>query len=87
MGLAKAKQSAGQRAMDLTKQLSKLDGLALDDLLRVNGAALKERGVPTQERKRILKFTDKVRNGWAHDGRTGTHAWRGWKPPLHDLPR
>ena len=44
MGKAKAKQSAGQRELDLTKQLSRLGGTPLTDLLRMDSAALKEQG-------------------------------------------
>ena len=62
MGQARAKQSAGQRAMDLSKQLSKLDGLTLDELLRIDGATLKEKGVPTQARPSPLP----VGGAWAN---------------------
>ena len=41
-----------------------------------------------QERKRLLNFIDKYRQGWRHDGRDGADAWRpgdwafrGWRPP------
>ena len=44
MGKAKAKQSAGQKALDLTKQLSRLDDVDMDTLLRMNSAELKNRG-------------------------------------------
>ena len=35
MGLAKAKQSAGQRAIDLSKHASKFQGMTLEELLQV----------------------------------------------------
>jgi hypothetical protein len=35
MGLAKAKQSAGQRAIDLTKYTSKFAGMSFQELLQV----------------------------------------------------
>ena len=44
--------------------------------------------MPPQERKRILSFRDKLRNGWEHDGHMREkHNWKGWRPPLHDLPQ
>ena len=72
MGKAKAKQSAGQKAVDLTKQVNRLEGLSMDGLLRVDGAELRRRGVPCQERKRLLNFLDKYRQGFRHD--MPTHA-------------
>ena len=81
MGKAKARQSAGQKALDLTKQLKNLDDLDMGALLRADGAELKRRGVPVQERKRLLKFTDKYVQGYRHDGRGGKHAWKGFLPP------
>ena len=44
MGKAKAKQSAGQRALDITKQSSRLDDVDMDTLLRMDSAELKKRG-------------------------------------------
>jgi hypothetical protein len=49
---------------------------------QVNGTKLSELGLPVQDRKRLLKFVNKARQGWVHDGRERTkHAWKGWKPP------
>jgi hypothetical protein len=81
MGKAKAKQSAGQRAIDLTKQASKLADLDFPALLRTNSRQLKELGLGVQERKRLLNFVDKYLQGWRHDGRGGKRAWVGWQPP------
>lgn len=81
MGKAKAKQSAGQKPLDMTKQASRLDDLDLPGLLRCDSEELKRRGVPCQERKRLLNFADKYRQGYRHDGRQGKRAWRGWLPP------
>mmetsp|Transcript_9418 Transcript_9418/g.20623 ORF Transcript_9418/g.20623 Transcript_9418/m.20623 type:complete len:150 (-) Transcript_9418:134-583(-) len=81
MGLGKAKQSAGQTPLDLTKYLKKLEDLTLDDIMAIRSEELEERGVPARERKRLLNFANKLRLGWVHDGRTGKHAWKGWKPP------
>jgi hypothetical protein len=81
MGKAKAKQSAGQKAIDLTKQANRLEDLDLQGLIRVDGAELRRRGLPCQERKRLLNFIDKYRQGFRHDGRQGKHAWRGWLQP------
>lgn len=87
-GRAKAKQSGGQAALDLTKQLPRLEGLDLRGLLACKTAELKERGVPVRERKRMLNFIDKYRQGWRHDGRGGPgneqgvkRLWKGWRPP------
>mmetsp|Transcript_2428 Transcript_2428/g.5481 ORF Transcript_2428/g.5481 Transcript_2428/m.5481 type:complete len:140 (-) Transcript_2428:303-722(-) len=86
MGQAKAKQSAGQRAVDLTKQLNKLKGLTVEELTLMSSAELKRRGLPTQERKRIISFGHKLRTGWEHDGLVREkHAWKGWRAPQHDL--
>ena len=81
MGLAKAKQSAGQKALDLTKHTNRLADMDLNGLLRTNREQLKKLGVPVQERKRIMRFVDKYLQGYRHDGREGKHAWKGWKPP------
>ncbi len=81
MGKAKAKQSAGQKALDLSKHESKLADLDFAVLLRADGEQLKELGVPVQERKRILHFLDKYKQGWRHDGREGPDAWKGWTAP------
>ena len=84
MGKAKAPQSAGQRAIDLTKQLKNLDDLDLRALLRLDTEALKKRGLPCQERKRLLSYTDKYVQGWRPDTRAmGKNAWRSWRPPYH----
>ena len=48
MGKAKARQSAGQKELDLTKQMKNLDDLDLHGLLRLGGEELKNRGVPCQ---------------------------------------
>ena len=69
MGKARAKQSAGQRALDLTKQAKNFEGMDLPALLRLDGAALKKLGVPCQERKRLLKFTAKANQGQTLVGR------------------
>ena len=42
---------------------------------------LKDLGVPVQERKRLLNFLDKYKQGYRHDGREGPHAWKGWRAP------
>lgn len=44
MGKAKAKQSAGQKALDLMKQLPRLEGLTLPDFLGLRSADLRKRG-------------------------------------------
>ena len=75
MGQAKARQSAGQRPIDLTKQMKNLEDLSFHELLRIDGAELKKRGVPVQDRKRIRNFADKYVQGYRHDGRTSTHSW------------
>ena len=69
MGKARAKQSAGQRELDLTKQAKHFEDMDLPALLRLDGAALKQLGVPCQERKRLLKFTAKANQGHALVGR------------------
>ena len=81
MGKAKARQSAGQKALDLTKQMKNLEDLDLAAVVRLNSAELKKRGVPTQDRKRLLNYADKYAQGYRHDGRLGKHAWKGWLPP------
>lgn len=81
MGKAKARQSAGQKPLDLTKQLKNLDDLDLRTLLRLDGAELKRRGVPVQDRRRLLRFTDKYVQGFRHDGRQSKHSWRGFIAP------
>ena len=81
MGKAKARQSAGQKPLDLTRQMKNLDDVDVGALLRMGGAELARRGVPVQERKRLLRFTDKYVQGYRHDGRQGKHAWRGFLPP------
>ena len=81
MGKAKARQSAGQKALDLTKQMKNLEDLDLAAVVRLNSAELKKRGVPTRDRKRLLNYADKYAQGYRHDGRLGKHAWKGWLPP------
>eukprot|EP00967_Tisochrysis_lutea_P136319 scaffold243085_cov36-Tisochrysis_lutea.AAC.2 len=55
---------------------------------QVNGAKLNELGLPCQDRKRLLKFTQKAREGWQHDGKERhAQAWKGWKPPEHVAAR
>ena len=81
MGKAKAKTSAGQKALDLTKQAGRLEDVDLTGLLRLTTEDLRERGVPCQERKRLLNYTDKYLQGFRHDGRPGKHAWKGWVAP------
>ena len=79
MGLAKAKTSAGQKAMDLTKHLKKLQEIPFDDLMKANTRVLKKMGLSPQERKRILAHTDKVRLGWTPP--PGGKGWRHWARP------
>lgn len=81
MGKAKAKTTAGQKALDLTKQAGRLEDVDITGLLRLTTEDLRERGVPCQERKRILNYTDKYLQGFRHDGRPGKHAWKGWVAP------
>ena len=88
MGHAKAKQSAGQKALDLTKQASRLEDLDMRALALVDTHELRRRGVPCQERKLLLRFCSKIRQGWRHKGNQGTsahglvRAWkRGWVAP------
>ena len=69
MGKARAKTSAGQRELDLTKQAKNFEGMDLTALLRLNGAKLKELGLPCQERKRLLKYTAKANQGQTLVGR------------------
>ena len=84
MGVAKAKQSAGQKALDLTKQANRMKDMDLKALLHTDGKKLKELGLPVQERKRLLNFIDKYLRGYKHDGRPGQHAWKGWRAPSFD---
>ena len=79
MGKAKAKQSAAQRTLDLTKFAGKFEDLPT--LLRMKTPELKDAGVGCQERKRLVNFIDKYLQGYRHDGRGGKHAWKGWMPP------
>lgn len=81
MGKAKARQSAGQKALDLTKQLNRLKDFDIPTLLRASSKQLKDVGVPVQERKRLLNFLNKYKQGYRHDGREGPKAWLGWQPP------
>lgn len=81
MGKAKARQSAGQKPLDLTKQMKNLEDVDVGALLRMGGPELARRGVPVQDRKRLMRFTDKYVQGYRHDGRQGKHAWRGFLPP------
>lgn len=80
-GKAKAKQSAGQRAVDLTKQMKNLDDVDLHAILRMSREDLVKRGVPVQDRKRLMNFANKYVQGYRHDGRQGKAAWKGWLPP------
>lgn len=80
-GKAKAKTSAGQMALDLTRHASRLEDLDLKGVLRCDGAELKRRGIGCQERKRLLKYTYKYLQGYRHDGREGDKAWKGWLAP------
>ena len=114
-GKAKAKQSAGQRAIDLTKHASKLEDLDLNGLLQADGREVRtiqmplsasvapttasnpshlffhvlsllfwqlaKRGVPCQDRKRLMRFTSKYVQGWRHNGKEGNRPWKGWRPP------
>ena len=77
MGKAKAKQSAGQRALDLSKQAKNLDDLDMAQVLSLNGAELKKRNVPCQDRKRMLRFINKANQGFTMAGAT----WRSWREP------
>ena len=85
MGKARAKQSAGQRALDLTKQAKNFEGMDLPALLRLDGAALKKLGIPCQERKRLMKFSAKANQGQALVGRD----WKGgtWREAERDTWR
>ena len=80
-GVAKKKQKAGQRKLDLLKFENRLEGLDLKGILKLDGRQLKELGVPVQERKRLLKFTNKYLQGWRHDGRPGLRPEKGWIMP------
>ncbi|KAL1529120.1 hypothetical protein AB1Y20_000080 [Prymnesium parvum] len=80
MGKAKAKQSAGQRALDLLKHLPRLEGTSLPQLLRMKSKQLAKLGMPCQERKRLLKFTHKVKCGWTYEGKKEGN-WRAWRDP------
>ena len=95
LGQAKAKTSSGQKVLDLTKQMSRLQDLTLPELCKVKGEELKRRGLPVQERKRLLRYTAKQRTGWtwmpaahsnpnAPDGGFTKHVWRGWIPPTSE---
>uniref|UniRef100_A0A7S3ERV8 Protein FYV4, mitochondrial n=1 Tax=Haptolina ericina TaxID=156174 RepID=A0A7S3ERV8_9EUKA len=83
MGQGKKKRCAGQRPLDLTKQLARLEGLDLPELVRMDTVALKKRGLPCAERKRILKFADKVKQGYTHDGKLGD--WKSWRQPTLEM--
>lgn len=48
MGQGKKKRCAGQRPLDLTKQLARLEGLDLPELVRMDTVALKKRGLPVR---------------------------------------
>ena len=48
LGLGKAKQSSGQKALDLTRQANVFDDLDLPGLLRLKSSDLKKREVPCQ---------------------------------------
>ena len=78
MGKGRAKQSAGQRALDLGKQAKSLEDLDLPQLLALDGASLKERNVGCQERKRLLKFIAKANQGYTLKGKD----WRSFQEPL-----
>ena len=86
MGQAKAKTSAGKKALDLDKGASKLPGdWTVERLLKTNTKELREHGFGCQERKRMLKFLEKVRQGWIHKEAAGgleKHLWRGWRPVI-----
>ena len=95
-GMGKAKQTAGQKALDLTKQASRLEDLDLNGVLRCDTKELKKRGVPVQDRKRLLKFTRKYVQGWrwhpaapswwetgnqSREELLSSRVYRGWTPP------
>lgn len=82
MGIGKKKKSAGQKALDLTKQMSRLEDLGLQGVMQLTSVDLKKRGVPIAERKRLLRFCDKVKQGYKHHGREGD--WKAWRPPALD---
>ena len=79
MGLAKAKQSAGQKALDLTRLAKQFDDLDLPGLLRLKTADLKQRGVGVQERKRMLRYMAKANQGFVVKGKP---YWRNWVDPM-----
>ena len=80
MGKAKAKQSAGQRALDLTRSAKALDDLDLPGLLRLKGADLKKREIPCQERKRLSRYIAKANQGYTW---VGEPYWKNWREPAH----
>ena len=82
-GGARAKQSAAKRPIDFTKSTiaSKLENLSLSLLLSSTRLTLKKLDLPVQERKRLLKFANKYKQGWV-PGKT----WRKWRPPPDPPP-
>ena len=84
MGEARAKQSAGQKALDLARHLGAMEGITLDQLAAMGTIELKKLGLEPQERKRLLRHTYKLRTGWTPPPE-GTeerpHAWRLWTRP------
>lgn len=81
MGQAKKKRTAGQKAVDLLKHEGRFEDVNLHELLRMDSEELKRRGLQPIERKLILRYGDKFKQGYRHDGRAGKHAWKGWLPP------
>ena len=84
MGAARAKQTAGQKALDLTRHVGAMEGVTLEQLAAMGTVELKKLGLEPQERKRLLRHTFKLRTGWEMPP-VGTeerpHAWRLWQRP------
>ena len=82
-GGARAKQSAAKRPIDFTKSTvaPKIAEFDLDALLRSTRLTLRKLDLPVQERKRLLKFANKYKQGWI-PGKT----WRKWRAPPDPPP-
>ena len=83
LGKGKSKTCAGQRPIDLTKHTSRLEGLDMAALLEARHDKLKELGLPAADRKRLMRYTYKVRQGYTHQGKPGD--WKAWKAPIYDF--
>ena len=82
-GIARAKQSAAKRSIDFLKPAvaSRLEGFdTLDKLLRATPLQLKKLDLPVKERRRLLSFANKYKQGWI-PGPATPQGWRKLRPP------